>query len=122
MGTTKKTQYKQYEIDIANIYKALGHPARVRIIELLINSKGLNVTTISFELQLSWATTSHHLAILYENGLIGQVVTNFGCHFILNQETMEYIENHLDWVQNSFRSSQPRFETVYFKPSLRSEF
>lgn len=58
------------EAEFARLAKALGHPARVRIIKLLLERQGCICGEIVDELPLSQATVSQHLKILNTAGLI----------------------------------------------------
>jgi ArsR family transcriptional regulator, arsenate/arsenite/antimonite-responsive transcriptional repressor len=55
---------------LAQLAKALGHPARVRIMRLLVEREDCVVGAIVDELPLSQATVSQHLKVLREAGLI----------------------------------------------------
>jgi len=50
--------------------RALAHPMRVAIIELLDREKELNVTSIYETLDIEQATASHHLNILKNKGVL----------------------------------------------------
>lgn len=50
--------------------RALAHPMRVAIIELLDKEKELNVTSIYETLDIEQATASHHLNILKNKGVL----------------------------------------------------
>lgn len=56
--------------ELAALAKALGHPARVRILRLLIERNTCICGDIVQELPLSQATVSQHLKCLKEAGLI----------------------------------------------------
>ena len=53
----------------ANIFRALGHPARLRIIQLLANGP-LNVAETSAALNDNVSAISQHLAVLRQHGVI----------------------------------------------------
>lgn len=53
--------------------KALGHPARIAIIELLEKNEKLPVTAIQEWLDLEQAATSNHLRILKDQGIVKSV-------------------------------------------------
>jgi ArsR family transcriptional regulator len=57
-----------YEVK-ANLFRVLGHPARVRILELLRDSER-SVGTLQAELELDSGGTSQHLAALKRIGLV----------------------------------------------------
>src|SRR3954447_3725429 len=53
----------------ANLFRVLGHPARVRILELLRDGER-SVGTLQTELELDSSGTSQHLAALRRIGLV----------------------------------------------------
>ena len=70
MAFSKISEFKQDEIDLARYSKALGHPARIAILQLLQTKKGCICNSIVDELPLSQSTVSQHLKELKEAGLI----------------------------------------------------
>jgi len=58
------------EDDVAELAKALGHPARVRILRLLFSREACYCGQIVDELPLAQATVSQHLKVLKDAGLI----------------------------------------------------
>lgn len=60
-----------FALDAAKIYKALGEPTRVRIVELLCKQKELACVDIAERLNLSAGSTlSHHLKQLVDCGVV----------------------------------------------------
>lgn len=55
----------------ASMLKAIAHPMRVAIIEYLDGGKQLTVTEIHEHLNIEQSTTSHHLGILKDKGVLG---------------------------------------------------
>ena len=60
----------ELEYETATIAKALGHPARVQIIRLLLARAACYCGQLVDELGLAQATVSQHLKMLKEAGLI----------------------------------------------------
>jgi ArsR family transcriptional regulator len=56
--------------ELAEFAKALGHPARVQILRLLVRKDGCICGEIVDELPLAQSTVSQHLKVLKESGLI----------------------------------------------------
>ena len=56
--------------EIATVAKALGHPIRVRIVQLLLARETCVCGEIVSELPVSQATVSQHLKVLKEAGLV----------------------------------------------------
>src|SRR5579863_7289508 len=56
--------------DLAQMAKAIGHPARVRILRMLSRKEARVCSQIVDELPLAQSTVSEHLRILKEAGLV----------------------------------------------------
>jgi len=56
--------------ELAEFAKALGHPARVQILRLLVRKNACICGDIVDELPLAQSTVSQHLKVLKESGLI----------------------------------------------------
>ncbi len=54
----------------ASMLKAMAHPVRIAILKHLDNAKLLTVTEIHELLGLEQSTTSHHLGILKDKGIL----------------------------------------------------
>lgn len=70
MGLTKTEEFTKTQNDLAMLTKALGHPARIAIIQFLIEKKACVCGDIVDELPLSQSTVSQHLSELKKVGLI----------------------------------------------------
>lgn len=70
MGLTKSDKFTKEQNDLAILAKALGHPARVAIIQYLAKSQSCVCGDIVQELPLSQSTVSQHLKELKNAGLI----------------------------------------------------
>ncbi len=70
MGITKAEEFSVKDNRIAKYAKALSHPARVAILNLLIKKQACICGDIVEELPLSQSTVSQHLKELKEAGLI----------------------------------------------------
>src|SRR5687767_10036445 len=70
MGTTKTEEFTVKQNKIAKYTKALGHPARIAILEVLIKKQSCICGDIVEELPLSQSTVSQHLKELKDAGLI----------------------------------------------------
>ena len=56
--------------DAARVLKCIGHPVRLRIIELLDNSGPMTVTEIRSEVGLEQAAASQHLNLMRDKGIL----------------------------------------------------
>ena len=78
MGTTKTDLFTTEQNRLAQIAKVLGHPARIAIIQHLINAKACINGDLVNELGLAQATISQHLKELRSIGLLKGTVEGFG--------------------------------------------
>jgi DNA-binding transcriptional ArsR family regulator len=93
MGITKSENFTQEQNDLATLAKAIGHPARIAIIQYLIKVNSCICGDIVNELPLSQPTVSQHLKELKNAGLIkGNIEGNAIC-YCLNEEGFKKIEN-----------------------------
>lgn len=70
MGLTKTEEFTKTQNELAILTKALGHPARIAILQFLIKTKSCVCGDIVDELPLSQSTVSQHLKELKNAGLI----------------------------------------------------
>ena len=70
MGTTKTDLFTKEQNDLATMAKAIGHPARIAILQHLIAANVCICNDLVEELGLAQATISQHLKELKNAGLI----------------------------------------------------
>lgn len=70
MALTKAPKFSKTQIRTAELAKALGHPARVAILEILIQRNSCICGDITDRLPLAQSTVSQHLKALKEAGII----------------------------------------------------
>ena len=101
MTTKKKEPFTESHHQIAELAKALGHPARVAIIEYLQKSKACYCGNIVDELPLAQATVSQHLKVLKQASLIkGDIEGNAICYCI-DEEGFGKLKEYIDiFTQN----------------------
>ena len=77
MPITKTTYFNQKQNALASIAKALGHPARIAILQVLMKHETCVCNDIVMELPLAQATISQHLKVLKDAGLVkGDIAPN----------------------------------------------
>jgi ArsR family transcriptional regulator len=83
MGATKTDHFTDKQNDIATLAKALGHPARIAILDYLLRVDACICGDIVNELPLAQPTVSQHLKELKNAGLIkGNIEGNAICYCI----------------------------------------
>ena len=70
MGATKAELFTKQQNEIANMAKAIAHPARIAILQHLVKKNACVCGDIVDELGLAQATTSQHLKELKNAGII----------------------------------------------------
>ncbi len=88
------TNLKPEELDKAsNILKAIAHPMRMSILSLLDEGKELTVTEIHNKLNIEQSTTSHHLGILKDKGVLVSKRDGKNTFYKLKHESLNHIVN-----------------------------
>ena len=83
MGISKSHEFNAAQNKLARYAKAFAHPARIAILQYLLENKTCIVGTLVDVLPLSQSTISQHLAELKEIGLIkGEIEGPSVCYCI----------------------------------------
>lgn len=83
MGTTKTDLFSDEQNEIALLLKAMAHPARIAILEYLVQVDACICGDIVNELPLAQPTVSQHLKELKNAGLIkGSIEGNAICYCV----------------------------------------
>jgi DNA-binding transcriptional ArsR family regulator len=96
MGVTKTFGFSDEINDMAIVFKALGHPARMAIVEFLVKQKECVCGDIVNELPLAQATISQHLRELKTAGIIKGTIEGTSVCYCLNLDLLKQIENKLN--------------------------
>ena len=93
MGASKTDHFTDKQNELATLAKALGHPARVAIIDYLLKVDACICGDIVNELPLAQPTVSQHLKELKNAGLIkGEIEGNSICYCI-DEKTFSKLQN-----------------------------
>ena len=87
MGLTKTEGFTKTQIDLAAFSKALGHPARIAILQFLAKQKSCVCGDIVDELPLSQSTVSQHLKELKNAGLIQGTIEGTSVCYCIEPKT-----------------------------------
>lgn len=106
MGITKTDFFTDEQNKLAVIAKALGHPARIAIIEFLLKVNECICGDIVNELPLAQPTISQHLKELKNAGLIrGNVEGNSVC-YCLDEKAFEILNKYFSSVISKIKQQQ----------------
>jgi DNA-binding transcriptional ArsR family regulator len=83
--------------EAASRLRAIAHPMRISIIEMLENNKELNVTQIYGKLKIEQASASHHLNILKSKGILGSRRAGKNTFYFLKLQVLTQI---IDCINN----------------------
>lgn len=98
MGLTKSENFTTQQNELANIAKALGHPARMAIVDYLLTVDTCICGDIVNELPLAQPTVSQHLKELKNAGIIkGSIEGNAICYCI-DENTIEKLKDYFDSI------------------------
>jgi len=95
MGVTKSNLFSLEQNQLAELAKALGHPARIAIIEYLMKKNSCVCGDIVSKLPLSQSTISQHLKALKSAGIIkGKIEGSYRC-YCLNPEVLGFFKSKI---------------------------
>ena len=75
----------------ANMLKAIAHPMRIAILSYLEDGKRLTVTQIHELLNIEQSTTSHHLGILKDKGVLTSKREGKNTYYFLKHQRLSNI-------------------------------
>ena len=104
MGSTKTTHFTNEQNEMAVLAKALGHPARIAIMEYLLSVNACICGDIVNELPLAQATVSQHLKELKNAGLIQGTIEGNAICYCINETTLEKFNNYLQQLTSKMGS------------------
>lgn len=96
MGITKSEIYTEKQNRLATMLKAIAHPARIAILEYLINSKSCICGDLVEELGLAQATISQHLKELKSAGIIQGTVEGTSICYCIDEKVWKQFKTQLD--------------------------
>ena len=96
MGITKSDIYTLKQNKIANMLKALAHPARVAIIQHLAKAEHCICNDFVDELGLAQPTISQHLKELKDIGLIKGCVEGKSVSYCIDEKVWKQVKKELE--------------------------
>lgn len=82
----------QADAELAKLSKALGHPARVRILRLLSQRETCVCGDLVMEIDLAQSTVSQHLKVLKAAGLIQGTVSGPSVCYCINRQGLHRLK------------------------------
>lgn len=75
----------------SEMLKAIAHPIRLAIVQLLENNQRKSVTEIHETLKIEQAVASHHLSILKNKGVVSMDKEGKHCYYYLKHQRLAEI-------------------------------
>jgi len=94
MGVTKTERYKPQQLELSSMLKALGHPARVAIVEYLLKADDCICGDIVNELPLAQPTVSQHLRELKTAGIIRGNIEGTAICYCVNKDAIDALSEY----------------------------
>ena len=106
MGITKKLGFSEETIEMSEMLKAFGHPARVEIVRFLLKSPTCICGDIVEFLPLSQSTVSQHLTALKKANIIKGTISGNSICYCLNENTVQKIRDFIATLSSNPNSSK----------------
>ncbi|HAH54453.1 MAG TPA: transcriptional regulator [Flavobacterium sp.] len=106
MGATKTDHFSKKQNELAILTKALGHPARIAIIEYLLKVDSCICGNLVNELPLSQPTVSQHLKELKNAGLIKGNFEGASICYCIDEKGFEKIKGFFQEVEKHLEKNK----------------
>ncbi|MFV0174373.1 metalloregulator ArsR/SmtB family transcription factor [Empedobacter falsenii] len=95
MGTTKSEIFTDEQNRLALMFKVFGSPARIAILQYIINQKACICNDLVDELGLAQATISQHLKELKTLGIIQGTIEGKSVCYCIDEKVWNDVQNDL---------------------------
>lgn len=100
MGASKTASFSVEQNELATLFKALSHPARIAIVDYLLKVDSCICGDIVNELPLAQPTISQHLKELKNANIIQGTIEGTAICYCINPDTMAKIESHFGEIRH----------------------
>jgi ArsR family transcriptional regulator len=104
MGASKSASFSEAHNEMAILFKALSHPARVAIVDYLLTVDRCICGDIVNELPLAQPTISQHLKELKNANIIKGTIEGTAICYCINEETIHKIESHFNIIGHQLKN------------------
>ncbi|WOD45228.1 ArsR/SmtB family transcription factor [Hwangdonia lutea] len=105
MGVTKSQIFTEQQNDLAQLFKVLGHPARIAILQYISRQNACICNDLVEEIGLAQATISQHLKELKSMGLLNGEVEGKRMCYCINVNRWNDLQNQLNTFFNATKSN-----------------
>ncbi|WP_295335062.1 helix-turn-helix transcriptional regulator [Flavobacterium sp.] len=104
MGASKTESFSDEQNELASLFKALSHPARIAIVDYLLKVDSCICGDIVNELPLAQPTISQHLKELKNANIIQGTIEGTAICYCINPDTMAKIESHFGMIRQKLKN------------------
>ena len=104
MGASKSASFSEEHNEIASLFKALSHPARIAIVNYLLSVDSCICGDIVNELPLAQPTISQHLAALKNANIIKGSIEGTAICYCLNPNIIQKVEKYFGSISNKLKN------------------
>lgn len=104
MGASKSESFSVEHNELANLFKALSHPARIAIVDYLLKVDTCICGDIVNELPLAQPTISQHLKELKSVNIIKGTIEGTAICYCINPDTIDKIENYFGIIRHKLKN------------------
>lgn len=101
MGLTKTENYTEEQLQLSKMMKVMGHPARVAILQSIIETESCVCGDLVTEIGLAQSTVSQHLKELKAAGLIQGTIEGTSMCYCINTSNWNMLNEQLNILFNS---------------------
>ena len=106
MGLTKTEAFTEDQNELANLAKALGHPARIAILQHLLKINACICGDLVDVLPLSQPTVSQHLKALKSVGLIKGSIEGTSVNYCIDAERWNQVREQFNILFDTLVAEQ----------------
>jgi ArsR family transcriptional regulator len=106
MGATKTELFTEKQNKIASMAKALGHPARIAIMEYLMKVDACICGDIVNEVSLAQPTVSQHLKELKNAGLIKGNIEGTAICYCIDENALEIFQQYFAGISTGLEKKK----------------
>ena len=106
MGASKTEHFTETQNQIATMTKALGHPARIAIMEFLMKVDSCICGDIVNQLPLAQPTVSQHLRELKNAGLIKGNIEGTAICYCIDENALEVLQHYFAGITKGLENKK----------------
>ncbi|MEN7550700.1 metalloregulator ArsR/SmtB family transcription factor [Rapidithrix thailandica] len=105
MGVTKSDLFTDQQNELASLAKALAHPARIAILQVLLKAQQCINGDLVQELGLAQATISQHLRELKNTGLIQGTIEGTSVCYCIEPKKWKAVKTLFDDLFDGYQAA-----------------